>query len=107
MVARLGMRFSASSYQDECGVCSGNLFNAMLTRNMRKSSWQYFIVRGCSNDNNDNTDSDKYMNNDDTNDAYNNYNINDNNSRNYNKGTIIVTIVLFVIIVLFYHYYYY
>ena len=48
VVARLGMGFSASSYQDECGVWSGNLFNAMLARNMRKSSWQYFIVRGCS-----------------------------------------------------------
>ena len=47
VVARLGMSFSASSYQNECGVWSGNLFNAMLTRNMRKSSWQYFIVRGC------------------------------------------------------------
>ena len=32
----------------EAGVWSGNLFNAMLTRNMHKSSWQYFIVRGCS-----------------------------------------------------------
>ena len=48
MVARLGMSFSASSYQDECGVWSGNLFNAMLTRNMRKSSRQYFIARGCN-----------------------------------------------------------
>ena len=48
VVARLEMSFSASSYQNECGVWSGNLLNAMLARNMRKSSWQYFIVRGCS-----------------------------------------------------------
>ena len=48
VVARLGMSFSASSYQNECGVWSGNLFNAMLARNMRKSSWQYSIARGCS-----------------------------------------------------------
>ena len=29
----------------------------MLTRNMRKSSWQYFVVRGCNNDNNEHTNS--------------------------------------------------